>query len=259
MTGIILLAAVTGLALVYVMVRAAFENNVRTEVWTFEEYPDGAEELSIFFISDIHRRVIHDSIFLKVNGKADIVIIGGDLTEKGVPFSRVRNNLKKLAEIAPVYFIWGNNDYEVDKIELEALFLEFNVTVLKNNAVYLAGYDKKIVLVGTDFIDSIEIIRPILHSIQFPAFRIILSHNPAIARGVIDADHVSLIMSGHTHGGQIRIFGIGPYEKGGMKKYPWTTLFVSNGYGTSLLPLRLGAPAETHLITLCRKNGPHRP
>ncbi|VEF47951.1 metallophosphoesterase [Bacillus freudenreichii] len=253
MTGVLFFVAVAGAALFYVMVRAAFENTVQTVVLAFDDYPDGVDELSIFFISDIHRRSIHESIIEKVRGKADVVLIGGDLTERGVPFSRVRDNLRKLADVAPVYFIWGNNDYEVDLNKLESLFFEFDVTVLKNSSVYLTGYDRNIVLIGTDFIDTIQPLRPILHSIKSPAFRIVLSHNPAIVRGVSHTDKLSLIMSGHTHGGQIRIFGIGPYEKGGIKNYPWTTLFVSNGYGTSLLPLRLGAPAEVHLITLCKR------
>ncbi|GIN92054.1 metallophosphoesterase [Siminovitchia terrae] len=252
-----LLAAVFigGLFLLFMMVRAAFADSVHVHVLSFDKYPSEIDDLNLFFISDIHRRTIHDNIINEAKGKADIVIIGGDLTEKGVPFSRVRDNLKKLSKIAPAYFIWGNNDYEVDLKQLENVFREFNVTVLKNEAAFLPGSNEKVVLVGTDFTDTSEIMRIILYSINNSAFRIVLSHNPALAEEVSEVDNVPLILSGHTHGGQIRILGFGPYEKGGIKKYPATTLFVSNGYGTSLLPLRLGAPAETHLITVKRNKG----
>ncbi|RWR15000.1 metallophosphoesterase [Siminovitchia fortis] len=251
MIGILLAAALVGTALlILMMVCKAFADTVREDVLAFGEYPAGIDDFTIFFISDIHRRSIHDSIIFKAKGKADVVIIGGDLTEKGVPFSRVRENLKKLIEIAPVYFIWGNNDYEVDIQKLGELFREFDVTVLKNKSAFLPAFDNQIVLIGTDYGDTIESMQAILYSIKKSAFRIVLCHSPVLAEKVAESDNVSLILSGHTHGGQIRMFGLGPYEKGGIKKYPWTTLLVSNGYGTSLLPLRLGAPAETHLVTV---------
>ena len=68
----------------------------------------------MFFISDIHRRIVSESIIEEVSGKVDVVIIGGDLLEKGVPMERVKENIKKLKKLGPILFVWGNNDYEVD-------------------------------------------------------------------------------------------------------------------------------------------------
>ncbi|MFC0297998.1 hypothetical protein [Geobacillus jurassicus] len=65
-----------------------------------------------------------------------------------------------------------------------------------------------------------------------------------------DEHHISLLLSGHTHGGQIRLFSFGLYEKRGLKWRGRTALFTSNGYGTIGALLRLGAPAEAHLITI---------
>ncbi|MFP3472451.1 hypothetical protein R0J90_20570, partial [Micrococcus sp. SIMBA_144] len=67
---------------------------------------------------------------------------------------------------------------------------------------------------------------------------------------VCKEDGIDLMISGHTHGGQIRLFGWGLYKKGRLENLPETTLLVSNGYGTTAIPLRLGAPAETHLLIL---------
>ena len=61
---------------------------------------------------------------------------------------------------------------------------------------------------------------------------------------------LSLLLSGHTHGGQIHLFGFSPYEKGRLKKENDLTVLISNGYGTTGVPLRLGAKAETHLISI---------
>ena len=56
------------------------------------------------------------------------------------------------------------------------------------------------------------------------------------------------MLSGHTHGGQIHLFGFRPYERGRLKRENDLTILISNGYGTTGVPLRLGAKAETHLI-----------
>ena len=74
-----------------------------------------------------------------------------------------------------------------------------------------------------------------------------------IQKKLLPEHEIRLVLSGHTHGGQIHILGYSPYEKGKIKKLENTTLLISNGYGTTSLPLRLGAPAECHLITI--KNG----
>ena len=87
--------------------------------------------LSLIYISVLSQiRLLDD-----VTGKADIVIIGGDLTEKNVPIERVKKNLNKLKSLGPVYFVWGNNDYETDFRKLDAIFLDSGVKVLDNTAV----------------------------------------------------------------------------------------------------------------------------
>lgn len=103
------------------------------------------------FISDIHRRVISNSLIEQVKGRVDLVIIGGDLAEKGVPLSKISANIQKLRAIAPVYFVWGNNDYEIEYHELDALLLENNVKVLDNTrVVFESELGEKICLLGVD-------------------------------------------------------------------------------------------------------------
>ena len=142
------------------MLKEAFGNTVKVEMLQFPEWPDQSGEFTIFFISDIHRRAISQSIIEKVTGKADIVIIGGDLTEKGVPFSRVKENLDVLSGIAPVYFVWGNNDYEVDEGRLRSLFKKTGVVELKNKVVH----NKSVTLIGIDDLTrgypSVDMITP---------------------------------------------------------------------------------------------------
>ena len=66
------------------MLRLAFQVNIKNHSLQIKEMQSG-EKLRVFFISDIHRRKIPDTLIKTLIGKVDIVIIGGDLTEKGVP------------------------------------------------------------------------------------------------------------------------------------------------------------------------------
>lgn len=234
------------------MVKNAFDNHLTIEQFEFENFPIEIKEFTIFFISDIHRRTIDDKLLNKVRGKADIVIIGGDLTERNVPYTRISENLAKLTDIAPTYFVWGNNDYEVDEDCLQELFLLHGVCELKNDIAFLAN--EKIVLIGTD--DLSQELPPLEWLIdikQDQAFRILISHTPDLIENLPENHQISLALSGHNHGGQIRIFGFGIRPLGGVIYTKGLTLFVSNGYGTSVVPLRLGVKAEAHLIILKNK------
>ncbi|MEH7415186.1 metallophosphoesterase [Neobacillus drentensis] len=256
--GIIGLLVVGGILLLLLMVKEAFLNKVVEHELTFPDFPDSFGKVTIFFISDIHRRVISDLIIQKVKGRADLVIIGGDLTEKGVSFSQVKDNLLKLKQIAPVYFVWGNNDYEVDFRKLDATFLDLGVKVLDNTAVtFESDRGDKLSLLGVDDCsqerDRLDLA---LLDAEENSFKILASHIPTITEKVLPEHNIRLVLSGHTHGGQIHILGYSPFEKGKIKKHYNTVLLISNGYGTTTVPLRLGAPAETHLLIL--KQGPEK-
>ncbi|MED1468079.1 metallophosphoesterase [Bacillus salipaludis] len=249
---IIIIVLLVGICLLLYMIREAFLNQVKEEEIEFSDFPKSFGKVSLFFISDIHRRSISDKIIHAVKGRTDIVIIGGDLTEKGVPFSKVKENLKKLKSLGPVYFVWGNNDYEVDYHELDAIFLDFGVKVLDNTAVtFESGEGDKLCLLGVDDLsqdrDRLDFA---LMDADPNSFKILASHYPNITDKIKDQHEIRLVLSGHTHGGQIHILGYSPFKKGQLKKLENTTLLISNGYGTTTVPLRLGAPAESHLITL---------
>ena len=79
------------------------------------------------------------------------MIIGGDLTENGVPFQRIKENILQLKKLGPVFFVWGNNDYEVDVPLLDAMLLHLGVKVLVNSSVlFESETGDRIFLVGVD-------------------------------------------------------------------------------------------------------------
>ncbi|CAM3440754.1 metallophosphoesterase [Cytobacillus oceanisediminis] len=250
------LALIGGAGLLIYMLKEAFADRIIYKELSFSEFPESFGEVKLFFISDIHRRLISEKIIDEVKGKkTDLVIIGGDLMEKGVPFERVKKNVLMLMEIAPVYFVWGNNDYEVDFHQLDALLLECGVKILDNTALsFESQKGDRFVLIGTDDLSKDrERLDLALEDAGTGGFRVLVSHDPRIAKQIKKEHNIHLVLSGHTHGGQIHILGYSPYEKGRIKKLPETTILISNGFGTTGVPLRLGAKAETHFITL--KNG----
>jgi len=244
--------------MIIVMYLKAKENRVTIHHIKFDTFPAHLDSLKIFFISDIHRRTVSDELLKKIPSQVDVVMIGGDLTESGVPFSRVEQNIRELKKLAPVYFVYGNNDYEVNQKTLETLLENNNVCILKNTYKELSSSSNgRIVVLGVEDMsgerDRLDL------ALNDPKktetdFRILLSHNPDIYHKISQIDRISLVLSGHTHGGQIRFLGFGLYKKGRLHKLRNTTLLVSNGYGTTALPLRLGAPAEAHYLYLTRKD-----
>lgn len=245
-------AAIILMILILFMARTARLDIVVEKDLFFEDFPETFGTISIFFISDIHRRIVSERIVNEVRGKADIVIIGGDLTEKGVPFERIEHNLVTLREIGPLYFIWGNNDYETDYHMLDATLIKHDVKIIDNAfCTFESDQGEKMELLGIDDIamerDRLD---QALSETDPAAFKILVSHNPLVSKQLKEEYQIRLVLSGHTHGGQIRFFGYGPYELGGIKKAGETILLTSNGYGTTTIPLRLGATPETHLLHL---------
>ncbi|MFO1442766.1 metallophosphoesterase [Bacillus sp. Bva_UNVM-123] len=255
---VITIALLAGVGLILFMLKEAFANRVIQNEVFFHDFPESFGEIKIFFISDIHKRVISEDLIQKVlDMKPDIVIIGGDLMEKRVPFERVKNNIDTLKKLGPVYFVWGNNDYEVDFRKLDAMLLHLGVKILDNTAVSFESIEgDRLILIGVDDInqkrDDLELA---LQDIETDGFKILISHNPNIVSKIKKEHNIHLVLSGHTHGGQIHILGYSPYKKGTIKKLKQTTLLISNGYGTTALPFRLGAKAETHIIKI--KNSSH--
>lgn len=234
------------------MYKEAIRNTVIEHTLSFHNFPESFKKVRIFFISDIHKRTVSRSIIEKVKGRVDLVIIGGDLAEEGVPLEKIAENIDRLSELGQVYFVWGNNDYEIDYHELDALLLEKGVKILDNTRViFESEHSETISLLGVDDItlkrDRLDLA---IADCREEGFRILVSHNPDIINKLTGEEKISLILSGHTHGGQIRILPFKQILKGGVYHYSNVTMFVSNGYGTTLVPLRFRAPAQTHIITL---------
>lgn len=234
------------LALLLFMARNAFsEKLVQATLELRADKP--FEPFRFLFITDIHRRFIKPDA---VDFPVDIIVIGGDLVEEGVPLNRVAENIKTLTARAPVYFIWGNNDREVDENSLRKIFDQYGVVVLEDQSITLFG-NEKLRLVGLDhFAYKPDGFDHAFKDVKDSDTVLFVSHTPFDFWKVEGKYSADLLLAGHTHGGQIRIGPFGLFKKGSLEVKKDRIELISNGFGTTTLHLRLGAPAEYHLLTI---------
>lgn len=269
--AIAIIAAAAAILILY-MIRFSYNYQLDRQEIALRRLPPAFDGTKLLFISDIHRRTIPDTVIeqCKEEGRVDLVLIGGDLRERNVPLDRCRDNVRKLASIGPVYMVYGNHDYDEDIRPFEVMLQEERVRLLVNEAVIMEQRDgSRIRLAG---VDDPRTGRARLDSALSDApadeelFTLLLAHDPIILRKFMPETAVDLVLTGHTHGGQIVLPWYGPLLKTvSVKSFcsGWyadsnegTTgaasprLFVSCGFGTSKIPMRLKAPAELHLFTL---------
>lgn len=214
--------------------------------------PEPFENYAVFYISDIHRRKINPKTIKAVNKEINIVVIGGDLVEKGVPLERTRQNLKLLKYFGvPIYFVWGNNEYEVNFKRFNQLLNEEEVIVLQDSYINITRNELTLSLIGFDYHEEEEKYGKIDWSQMNGDYRLLLTHVPdSFYQLDLHIQHsIHTVLAGHTHGGQIRIFNIGLYQRGGLHVYKQTNIFISEGYGYTFLPFRLQTNAECHVLT----------
>lgn len=227
------------------MWRQANENNVRMHVVKSNAIRDNAR---LFFISDTHTRKISKAMIKRIEKPIDAVIIGGDFVDKRTSKKTMHENLQLLQTLAPIYFVWGNNDHEIDVRELKDLFQQYQVRIVENEAVLLQG-DNSLTLSAVSFNPSKEKIEKAITTCDERS-TVFIAHNPELFRKVYKQFTPLVSMGGHLHGGQIRFGKYGIHPNGYFRKLQNHYELVSNGYGTSLLPLRLGAKPECHILDI---------
>ncbi len=227
-------------------------------------WPRGLAPLRVLLISDIHT-----GIFLRpeplwrivralMQTKPDLVAIGGDLvTGHTSEATKFLDALTPLTS-APLgaWFCFGNHDYfGGDPRELQNNLAGIGITTLKNESVELRHGCGSFVLGG---VDDLILGKPDWSQLtaKHGAPHLLLAHNPdhfyqADARGI------PLTLSGHTHGGQIRLTN-GPAIirqsryclDEGVFAYRSSLRVVSRGLGSIVLPFRWGADPEAVLIEI---------
>jgi len=226
---------------------------------------DGLESpLSIVQITDLHigktlGKAFMDYVVKQINTlDADIVVITGDLVD--MPVEQIGDKLDSLRAIQSrlgVYYVPGNHEYfyGVNKImeHIRTLGVQIlsNRSIVINHTINLAGVMD---MMGKRFdFEPPDLAKALLHvKPELPT--ILLSHQPKIVKEM-NGEKIDLILSGHTHGGQIFPFGLlvlldQPYLSGLYQHSKQTQVFVSNGAGYWGPAVRILAPSEIVKINL---------
>lgn len=266
------------LALILALVAWVVWGNTALEINEYtiksEKIGDGFDGFRIAHISDLHNAELG-----KENGKLleklteanpDIIVITGDLIDsRRTNISVALNFTKKAVEIAPCYFVSGNHESRISEYAyLEAELKKQDVTVLDNKTAEIEKAGEKIALIGVrdpsfdfkgDFCDVDNFLKSSIEPLQTKTFTVVLSHRPELFDIYVNSG-ADLILSGHLHGGQVRLPFVGgllspdpslfPEYDAGLFTENNTNMIVSRGIGNSVIPIRFNNRPEIIVVTL---------
>lgn len=279
-TILFLLSAVTGFCC------AAYAHFIESRALRTVEYtvvsPDLPPEFDgtvIVFITDTHQGrwgtfdLRKKVVELTEKEKPDLILFGGDYADKKYyKVEALAQSMNALSAPLGKFAVPGNHDYvhlTMEKV-MGILQDKGGIANLTDKGVWLEKNGQRIRLVGTDYVWNRRF------PLQFPyyemndrtedEFVIMLTHSadlfdrfaPELQR------RIDLVLSGHSHGGQITFFGLyapismlrnRAYISGrvDVEHYPYkktTTIITSNGVGTTGVPLRFFAPPQIVKVTL---------
>jgi predicted MPP superfamily phosphohydrolase len=238
---------------------------VRRNDLTFSTLPPAFDGFTILHISDLHadmnEAAMGNLVQLVKGMRYDLCVLTGDY--RGKTFGPFEPALAGVAMVrahlsGPLYGVLGNHDTIQMVPAMEAMGME----ILLNECKAIARGDQRVYLAGIDDahfyrVDNIE---EAALEIPHGEFSILLSHTPEVYRQAANANF-NLMLSGHTHGGQICLPGSIPIKLeavlprrmgAGAWRYQNMTGYTSVGAGSSVLPVRLNCPPEITLHCLRR-------
>ncbi|MDD3038400.1 metallophosphoesterase [Bacteroides sp.] len=233
--------------------------------FTHNDIPEAFDGFRIAFISDLHYKSLFGQTSLRNlvrllnKQKADVLLMGGDYQEGCEHVEPLFAALSEVKTSMGIYGVMGNNDYERCHDEIIRTMEHYGMHVLEHKVDTLCKDGQQILIAGVrnPFDLTKNGVSPTL-ALSPKDFVVLLVHTPDYVEDVSIAN-TDLALAGHTHGGQVRIFGKAPIQNShyGMRFLTGFTynsnkapLIVTNGIGTSQLPIRIGAPAEIIMITL---------
>lgn len=239
-----------------------------------------AEEFDGFKIaqlSDFHydehftANVIRSAVRAVNELEVDLVALTGDFVTAPFAAGRLHRNKRRAADAAEpcaellqsiqskngVVAVLGNHDWNTDPEKITEILTSRRILVLRNSSLSLERNGCRLWISGTDSFPEYGQLNDALATIPQDETVALLVHQPDVA-DMVSKFPVDLQLSGHSHGGQVRIPYLGaPYLPPFGRKYPRglrkvgpLTLYTNVGIGTMGLPIRLNCPPEITVITL---------
>ena len=194
--------------------------------------------LNIACVSDVHGRKSDAVVDALKSLAPDMILLAGDIVEVSNEFMRERNKnamrfLEQISGIAPIYYCFGNHEIyyshtpkEIDRVpnmemEIETVkrIKELGINIINDSFERISYGDSNFLVgglvCGRDMDPALNVSEPDLEFLsQFDReneFKILLCHYPHYYKKYLEDTSFDLILSGHAHGGQWRLFGRGLY------------------------------------------------
>lgn len=235
-------------------------------IW-LHRLPRAFEGLKIVHLTDIHHSLftpleeVERAVHLANRLGPDLVALTGDYVTLSPAFiGPVARALGKLRARLGVFAVLGNHDFQVDPVEVTRALRSHHIRVLRNAKHPIRAGQRTLWVLGVDDLWwNSDDLPAALESVPSRDPRILLCHNPL---GIWEASvhGIDLVLSGHTHGGQVRLPGfrslyrskLGERFVEGWNRLNGTQIYVSRGIGKVVVPIRVGCPAEIAVLRLHR-------
>ena len=241
--------------------------------------PSNFDKFKILQVSDLHNKKFgkNQNKLVKLTKKInpDIIVVTGDaIDSRKTNMDIAINYLSQIAKSYPTYYVSGNHERRIKGYNrFEELLIQNNVKVLNNKYKNIKIGNKEISLIGMkdiSFIKSKDKRKEYLNTLKDIKkevnnnFTILLSHRPELLSAYFDRN-IDLVLTGHAHGGQFRIEGLGGLiapNQGILPKYTEgihtskdknTTMIISRGLGNSVIPLRINNNPELVIVNINNK------
>lgn len=255
--------------------------NVRQVTIEFDDLPKAFDGYRIAQFTDVHLGSMKDELMLRAvtaidDMRPDLIVFTGDIQNmRPDELPRFAQTLKRLKAKDGVMSVLGNHDYSRyvnlppdEALRNERLTRDFETSVgwqllLNDNRIVRRGSDSIVIAGGENdgrppFPAKADL-KKTMRGIHAKSFVVMLQHDPsAWRRHILPQTNAQLTLSGHTHGGQISLFGLRPTElvgkeDDGLYVEGKRKLFVSTGLG-GFVPFRFYMNPEVVEITLKRSN-----
>lgn len=238
-----------------------------------EKVPDDFCGYKIAEIADLHNHQWGDKLITRIEKeKPDIIVIAGDFVDSShTDFDVAMDFIDEAKNIAPIYYVTGNHEAGLNNyMELEKRMIDAGVHMMDDTREYIEKDSSKINIIGIQDPDFVErdnfqgIQKSIVTTKLIPLlnqdyYNIVLCHRPELFDGYVETG-ADLVITGHAHGGQVRIPFVGgliapnqglfPKYTEGVYHENGTDMVVSRGLGNSVIPVRINNMPELVIITL---------
>ncbi len=250
------------------------ENNKNIETVPYniasDRIPAAFDGFRIVHVTDLHNDEMGENnadLLQKIQDSVpDIIAVTGDLIDCRVPDEDIcLAFMEQAVKIAPVYYVTGNHEGALFDIypSFERDLRDLGVIVLHNEAITIERGNDSITLLGVDDPnmdrETEEILVSFLSEQNKNSYTVLLSHRPELFELYCEGG-ADLVLTGHAHGGQVRIPGIGglyapgqwllPEYDAGLFTQGQTNMIVSRGIGNSLFPMRVNNRPELPVVIL---------